>query len=246
MPVPASMRPKGPATTIYGRFAFGDLADICLLDTRQYRSHHACLTGPGASMVADCPQRHLPTRSLLGTAQETWFGEQMRGSAAQWSIVAQPTLVAEADRKPGAEHGYWMDGWDGYTESKKRLFDALAAQRNHNALVIGGDVHAFWAADLRRNVAEPRSAVVATEFVGGSITSQGSAETAIANLRAKNPHLRFGRGDKRGYGVMTLERKACSVEFRAVDDEKDASSAVRTLARFAVENGRPGVEQQSP
>jgi alkaline phosphatase D len=245
MPVRASMRPKGPNATIYGRFAFGDLAEICLLDTRQYRSHHACLPGPSAATLVDCPERHLPARSLLGTTQEVWFAEQMRASAAQWSVVAQPTLVAEVDRKAGSEHGYWMDGWDGYTASRKRLLDALATQPNRNALVVGGDMHAFWATDLRRDPAARTDRIVATEFVGGAITSQGPRPESIANALAKNPHLRYGRSDKRGYGVMTLERKGCSVEFRAVDDEKDPSSAARTLARFAVENGRPGVQPQS-
>jgi alkaline phosphatase D len=245
MPVPASMRPKGANATIYGRFAFGDLADIVLLDTRQYRSHHACLAGPSASTLVDCPERHLASRSLLGTAQETWLAGQIRASATHWSVVTQTTLVAEADRKPGAEHAYWMDGWDGYTASRSRLLDALAAKRNGNALVLGGDVHAFWAADLARTSAGSRSTVVATEFVGGSITSQGPAPATVAKLMAKNPHLRYGRGDKRGYGVLTLERKVCSVEFRAVDDEKSATSDVRTLARFAVESGRPGVQLQS-
>jgi alkaline phosphatase D len=40
-----------------------------------------------------------------------------------------------------------------------------------------------------------------------------------------------------------LDRKRCSVEFQAVDDEKNALSAVHTLARFAVDSGVPGVQQ---
>jgi alkaline phosphatase D len=242
MPVPASMRPRGPNATVYGGYTFGDLVDISVLDSRQYRAHHACLPGASAAALVDCPDRHSPSRSMLGSAQESWLEQQVRGSNAHWSVVAQQTLVAEVDRKPGAEHGYWMDGWDGYTASRKRLLETLALQRNRNALVIGGDMHAFWAADLRRNFAEPRSAIVATEFVGGAITSQGPAETAIARQVAKNPHLRYGRSDKRGYGLLTLERKGCSVEFRAVDDEKVRMSPVRTLARFAVESGAAGVQ----
>jgi len=241
MPVPASMRPKGPDATIYGRYQFGDLLDMLMLDGRQYRSHHACLTGTSASPLADCPDRGAPERSYLGAAQEQWFAGAMRNSRAQWSIVAQPTLMAEADRKPGTEHGYWMDGWDGYSASRRRTIEAMSAQPNRNALVLSGDVHAFWAADLRADFAEAKSPVVATEFVGGAITSQGASLASVANMLGKNPHLRFGRADKRGYALMTLERKRCDVEFRAVDDEKNAASAARTLANFSVEGGAPGV-----
>ena len=175
MPVPRGMRPNGPNATIYGRYRFGDLLDVTLLDGRQYRSHHACLSGTSASPLADCPDRHSPSRSFLGQAQETWFAQQMRGTSAHWSVVAQPTLMAEVDRRAGTEHGYWMDGWDGYTASRKRVLDALATQPQHNALVIGGDVHAFWAADLRQDFAVRSAPVVATEFVGGAITSEGPA-----------------------------------------------------------------------
>jgi alkaline phosphatase D len=157
-------------------------------------------------------------------------------------VVAQSTLMAEADRKPGAEHGYWMDGWDGYAASRTRVIDVLATHAQRNALVVGGDMHAFYATDLRRDFADAMSPVVATEFVGGAITSQGASPATIANLLAKNPQLRYGRADKRGYGLLTLERAQCTVEFRMVDDEKVPSSAVRTLARFAVESGRPGVQ----
>ena len=36
-------------------------------------------------------------------------------------------MMAEADRKAGPEHGYWMDGWDGYAVARGRLLDALSA-----------------------------------------------------------------------------------------------------------------------
>jgi alkaline phosphatase D len=242
MPVPRTARPSGPDARIHGRYRFGDLADIVLLDLRQYRSPHACLPGPSTSPAVDCPERHLATRSLLGTAQETWFAREMRETPATWSVVAQPTLVAEAARPVGDRRGYFMDGWDGYTASRARLLDALSTQRNRNALLIGGDVHAFFAADLRRDAAGPDSPVLATEFVGGSITSQGPSEAVISTRLAINPHLRYGRAGKRGYGLMTLDPGHCSVEFRAVDDEKVAGSAVRSLARFGVDSGRPGVQ----
>ncbi|VTU22701.1 alkaline phosphatase D family protein [Variovorax sp. PBL-E5] len=242
MPVPASARPRGASATIYGRYRFGQMLDVLLLDGRQYRSHHACLPGRSATPLVDCPERSAPGRSFLGTAQEAWFARELVRPPTQWTVIAQTTLMAEADRKGPPAHGYWMDGWDGYAAARTRLLDAVAVLRPRNPLVISGDVHAFWAADLRR---EPGAPIVATEFVGGAITSEGPSAAGVANLLAKNPHLRFGRGDKRGYALMSLDARGCAVEYRAVDDEKLAGSAVRRLARFAVEDGAPGVHIES-
>jgi len=87
--------------------------------------------------------------------------------------------------------------------------------------------------------------LVATEFVGGAITSEGPSAASVANMLAKNPHLRYGRADRRGYALMRLDERGCAVEFRAVEDEKTADSPVGTMARFSVERGAPGVHAQS-
>lgn len=237
MPVPASMRPRGPHARIHGRWRFGQMLDLFMLDGRQYRSHHACLPGRSASPLVDCSDRLDPSRTFFGAAQEAWLEAQLAVAPARWTVLAQPTLLATADRGAGLQPAYWMDGWDGYPAARERLLGALAG-RPGNALVIGGDVHAFWAADLRR---AGQDAVVATEFVGGAITSEGPSAASVAAMLARNPHLRYGRADRRGYALMALGRRGCEVEFRAVDDEKDRASAVRTLQRFAVADGAPGV-----
>jgi len=245
MPVPASMRPRGPDALIYGRHRFGRMLDLLLTDGRQYRSHHVCLSGRSASPLADCPDRLAPERSLFGAQQEAWLARELAAPPARWTVLAQPTLLAEADRKRGAEHGYWMDGWDGYAAARSRLLDALAEHKSRggNALVASGDVHAFWAADLRRGDAQ-QGPLVATEFVGGAITSEGPSAASVANMLSKNPQLRYGRADRRGYAIATLDARGATVDFRAVEDEKTADSPVGTMARFSVERGAPGVHAE--
>jgi alkaline phosphatase D len=253
MPVPERMRPRGADAVIYGRHRFGRMVDLLLTDGRQYRSHHVCLSGRSASPLADCADRFAPGRSLFGGAQEAWLARELAGPPARWTVLAQPTLLAEADRKRGPEHGYWMDGWDGYAAARTRLLNGLALNKANggSALVASGDVHAFWAADLRQDPQDAQDlqgqhvAAVATEFVGGAITSEGPSAKSVANMLAKNPHLRYGRADKRGYALVTLDAGGAAVEFRAVDDETQAGSAVRTMARFGVERGAPGVHVES-
>ena len=41
---------------------------------------------------------------------------------------------------------------------------------------------------------------------------------------------------------MDVDKQSCKVEFESVDDVKNARSAVRRLATFAVEDGVPGVK----
>jgi alkaline phosphatase D len=157
--------------------------------------------------------------------------------------VAQQTLMAEAKRRD-AEAGdrYWTDGWDGYPNARRRLLDSVVAHKVRNPVVIGGDRHAYFAADLKRDFSRPHEATIATEFVGTSITSDGPGESSIRNALASNPGLIYANADKRGYAVVELDARSLNVGFEAVDDVKDAHSAVHRLATFVVEDGAPGAK----
>ena len=135
-----------------------------------------------------------------------------------------------------------MDGWEGYPNARRRLLDSLMAHRRRNTIVIGGDRHAFFTADLKRDDARPDGPTIATEFVGTSISSDGPSEASVRKALAENPHLRYARGDKRGYATVELDTRHCTVGFEALDDVKDAASAVRRLTRFVVEDGVPGAK----
>lgn len=239
MPLPNAMQPRGPSMRLYDRYRFGDLAELQVLDDRQYRSHHACrATLTRGKLLTGCDERVDPARTMLGAEQEAWFADGMRRASARWNLVAQQTLMAEVDRGQDGQHTWWADGWDGYPAARRRLLDAVAASPVRDTLVLGGDVHSFWATDLERD-----RAVVATEFVGGSITSQGPAENAVKARLSRNPHLRYGRTGVNGYGVVTLDPKSAQVAFRSVGTVKQPSSPISTLTRFAVEPGRPGVQR---
>lgn len=243
MPLPASARPRGPSATIYERYRFGDMLDIMLLDDRQYRSAPACVNGARPGTVPDCPERTLEERTMLGRAQEAWLDTQIRTSTARWTVVAQQTLMAELGRPAEGTHRFWMDGWDGYPNARRRLLDSIATHRPRNPLVIGGDRHAFFVADLARDPAKPTAPPVATEFVGTSITSEGPGAKGLHDALAANPHVKYGRGDRRGYATVELTPARCTVGFEAVDDVKKKDGVVERLATFVVEDGAVGARQ---
>jgi len=243
MPLPASARPRGPSATIYERYRFGDLLDVMLLDDRQYRSAPACVNGARPVTVPDCPERTLEERTMLGRAQEAWLDTEIRNSKARWTVVAQQTLMAELDRPAEGAHRYWMDGWDGYPNARRRLLDSIATHRPRNPIVIGGDRHAFFVADLARDPGRPTTPPVATEFVGTSITSEGPGAKGLRDALAANPHVKYARGDRRGYATVDLTPARCTVGFEAIDDEKRKDGTVSRLATFVVEDGAVGARQ---
>jgi alkaline phosphatase D len=82
--------------------------------------------------------------------------------------------------------------------------------------------------------------VLASEFVGTSITSQGPSAERVRTLSARNPHLKYLRGDKRGYVVVDIAPTACAAHLEVVDDVADPKTGKRRLASFAVAAGKPG------
>jgi alkaline phosphatase D len=247
MPLPRRMRPAGPDMKIYTHADFGALARIHVLDDRQYRSPQACpRPGRGGSNVvfpSECPELQQPGRTLLGPQQEQWLFEGFAAAGPRWNVIAQQTIMAQVDRRPGPEQAFWTDGWDGYPVARARLLGRLADKRVANPLVIGGDVHMFAVSDLKADFDDPASPVVATEFTGTSITSQGAAPKVLETWRNENPHIRFGDSTRRGYTTMELSAKSCVARLRAVRSVTDAAAPVATLATFVVEDGRPGAQR---
>ena len=100
--------------------------------------------------------------------------------------------------------------------------------------------HCFFAGDV---APEPGGKPIATEFVGGSISSLGRPNFEIVKRQAGNPHLKFSDGETRGYGLLEITPKTCAVTFRGVGDALVLGSPIRDLARFVVEDGVAGVHR---
>ena len=236
---------------MYQRYDWGRLARFHVLDDRQYRAYEACpKPGRGGSNSVGpraCPALPDPSRSMLGREQEAWLQDGLQGSRARWNILAQQTLMAQSTQVPivGADGGrFWTDGWDGYPAARNRLLDMIRRHRPANPLVISGDVHSFFASDLQRDFNRAPSAdnpVLATEFCGTSVTSNSRPQSRTEQYLAMNPHIRYGRSDRRGFVTMDLTPQAATVLFQALDDVRDAASGIATAAAFTVPHGRPGV-----
>jgi alkaline phosphatase D len=246
LPLRAAQRPSGPGAQLYRRLDFGGMMSAVLLDDRQHRSYHACPKPgrAGANVVGDdCAERTDPKRTMLGQAQEKWFAEQMAGSAARWTVVAQQTLVSQFDENEGKGRRFWTEAWDGYEAARGRMLAAIADARAPNPLIVGGDMHTFFACDVKRDFDRPGEKTVASEFVGGSITSQALPQATLDRWKANNPHMHLAEGRRHGYGRCTLMKNRAEIAFRAVHDILRPDSGVETIAGYAVESGRPGINR---
>ena len=244
MPVPRGMLPVGPHMRIHARATYGNLASFFLVDNRQYRSPQPCQRpgrGGGSTVdAAECAELADPKRTYLGAQQEQWLEDGLASSRQRWNVIAQQTLMAQLNRAEAAGKSVWTDGWDGYPGSRRRLLEHLGAAKVSNPVVIGGDVHAFYVSQLKPDFDDPGSPVVASEFVGTSISSQHGAQDWLDKRRAANPHVLLAESRYRGYTRVEVTQKRMQVELRAMESVQTRESPCSTLATFVVEDGKPG------
>jgi alkaline phosphatase D len=242
MPLRARSLPHGPHMKLYRTVGFGRLATFQVLDTRQYRTDQ-----PNDDRPADLDDNALsPKNTILGAKQADWLKASLLRSTGTWNVLAQQVMmgmVARA-RRPGERELYSMDQWPGYAAERMKLAQFLADRRVPNPVVLTGDIHSNWVNDLRVDDRKPETPIVATEFVGTSITSGGNGPAEVEGLDAllaSNPGLRF-HNRQRGYVLCTLTPRSYTSDYRIVEDVKSPGAAVKTLKSFVVEAGKPGAQ----
>lgn len=239
MPLRRSSFPRGPDIPLYRRIHIGGLAEFNVLDTRQYRSDQPC----ARVVQLPCPAVFDPRRTILGDPQESWLLDGLAGSSATWKVLANQVPVAPVDRVEGPDVGFNMDKWNGYVADRERLLGFIRDRRIANPVVITGDAHRNWLAELKGDLRDASSESLGVEFVGTSISSGGDG--ADTNPRGEallrdNPHVKF-YNEQRGYVRCTLTPRQWRSDYRVVPFVTRPGAPVGTRASFVMEAGRPGV-----
>jgi len=242
MPVRLHALPRGPDVLAYRAFRFGNLANMAVLDTRQYRSHRAC-----AQLFDSCKQADAPDRTMLGVAQERWLADILRAGAGTWQILAQQVLFSRLDWRSfpghrGSQLQFRMDAWDGASAGRRRVLEILRETRAANPVVLTGDAHKAMAFEVKE-ADDPNSPAKAVEFLATSISSGGDGNRSVKNADAifgQNPQLKF-LGNERGYTRHVVTAKRWQADYRAVPKVTKRDEAVVTRKSFVVEAGRPGL-----
>jgi alkaline phosphatase D len=160
-------------------------------------------------------------------------------------VLAQQVFFAQRDYEAGPLQAFSMDAWDGYVASRDRILGGIAERRAANPVVLTGDVHQHWAADLKADFDDPDSETLGSELVCSSITSggDGSAGSPPANrvVFAESPHVKYN-DNRRGYVRCQVDRKQWKADFRVVPYVKRPGAPVATDKSFVIEAGRPGLQ----
>ena len=230
---------------IYQQLAVGDLLQLVLLDGRQYRTPRACVDpARWRSTLKACPDAAAPDRSMLGSDQEYWLGVTLDRSVTRWQTIVQPSMFAHFFQKtPQGEYGAYQDGWSAYPAARQMILDRLSRRAKQDVVILGGDMHSFFANDVRADWSKPDSPLVAAEFISGSITTHNYNYDRWTRIIAEpeNAHIKFFDDRVHGWGACDIGRDRWSVEFRAGSVwTRDPTFA--TLKRFTVEHGRAGVQ----
>jgi alkaline phosphatase D len=246
MPITPMRLPHDAQLRIYDQYSVGNLVQIFMTDARQYRSPAPCYgppkNVPGRVITPDeCPELFDDSRSMFGKTQEAWLYQGMAHSTARWNVIGQSVLMARMRRRnPAGEPLYWTDDWNGFPASRQRLLQHVHDSKLRNPVVLGGDVHAFFTNDLKLDFDDATAPVVATEFVGTSISSKAGFDYTAA--LPDNPHVHFFDGSVRGYVSMHLKKSQLVTRYQAISDPRDPQATLRTLKEFTVEDGQPGAQ----
>ncbi|UGT57257.1 alkaline phosphatase D family protein [Nocardia asteroides] len=241
-PMRLAQLPVGPSVHLHRRYGFGDLAEFTMIDTRQYRTPQACGDG---SAVLDCADRYATDRTILGAAQRDWLVDGLAGSPARWQVLGNQVAMAQSDYDPGPALLLGTDAWDGYIADRNTVLGTAADRAAGNLVVITGDRHENYVADLRRDYTVPESLVVATEFTGTSISTGGDGADVTDGgraLLAANPDIKF-HNRQRGYARVELDHRQWRTDFRVVPYVTRPGAPVSTRASFVVQDGVPGAIQ---
>ncbi|HEU5469160.1 MAG TPA: alkaline phosphatase D family protein [Actinophytocola sp.] len=237
MPLRSSARPRGIDMRLYRRFAWGGLATFHMLDTRQYRDDQAC----GDGTRVNCAERLDPARTITGAEQERWLADGLARSRARWDVLGQQVFFAQRDLRAGVDQGFSMDAWDGYRASRDRVAAMLGGTRN--GVVLTGDVHRHYAADLKANPDQPDSPGVGVELVATSITSGGDGDEGTnPTVRTENPHIKFYK-NRRGYVRTRFTPTELRADFQILPAVRTPDAPSSTAASFTVADRDPTLHQ---
>ena len=242
MPIRLPVGRQGPDMPIHRRLRFGKLMEMNVLDTRQYRSDQAC----GDGRKVSCAEHQDSGRTLLGSAQKNWLFNSLETADATWNVLAQQIMMAGLRSRGEFDEQLWpMDIWDGYPHERRELLEALRDTGIANPVVITGDIHSNWAADLKLDFDNPNSQIVGSEFVGTSISSGGDGSDMTdygAALLDNNPHVKF-YNSQRGYVSVTLTPDLWRSDYKVLPGVTEAGAPISVRKTFVTEAGSPGVQE---
>jgi len=192
---------------LYRRARWGRLAELFILDTRQYRTDNSRPDGPD--------------KTMLGALQREWLLAGLAGSAAVWKLVASSVSLSIPTGRHARDS--WANGstrFDpggsptGFEHELGVIVEELAKRRVRNVVWLVADVHR---AEVIRHA--PRPGLVFHELVAGPLSaSHGGPGWLDETLR---PTRLYGEGGFDNFGELRIAEAGLTVRIL------DAAGGVR-------------------
>jgi len=227
--------PTTASLRLYRSFQWGELLDLVVLDTRQYRDEQPC--DQPSDLGAPCDARSDPGRTMLGAPQKRWLQRELQRSAATWTVLANQVVMTPMPIGPVLN----LDQWDGYSADRSQVLGWLGGV--DNPVVITGDIHANGVADLVDEGA--RGGTVGTELVGTSISSDFPAALAAVaeKLIGELPQVKWVDARHRGYVRCRLTADQLRADYRMVTSTTEPKADITTTRSWVIEAGRRGARE---
>ncbi len=226
----------GARNRLYRAVRFGRHVDLIMLDERQYRADQPC----GDAVAPPCAEYEQP-RTLLGSPQKAFLKRALETSTATWRLIGNEVAVMPVKTGPNTYFTY--DFWHGYPGERREILEHIKAKAIKDVVFLTGDIHTFATGDVE--ITE-NGEKVATEIIGGSITSLALGEGDIdlgggvilkgndANpntspgvidaLKGFNPWVDYAEFDHHGYVVVEAGPKDLKATLRRIDTIKKRSA----------------------
>ncbi|MEV5541612.1 alkaline phosphatase D family protein [Saccharopolyspora shandongensis] len=123
--------------------------------------------------------------------------------------------------------------------NRDRIAGAMADSAVRNGVVLTGDVHRHWAAEIKRTHDDPESRAVGTEFITTSVTSGGDGnDDGNGDVLKENPHVKF-YANRRGYVRTKFTEAELRADYRVLPYVSKKDAPAETAKSFVVEDGNP-------
>ena len=184
---------RDPDDRTYRSIRWGNLTEMLLLDTRQYRDPEVPANATFAGLLdaqdTTAPpgeQMFAPGRTTLGETQLHWLKQRLATTQAKWKIMGSsydmapwklvdfdtPELRAE-DPDLQKNGGIYVsnEAWDDYQDERRKLMRHIESENISNVLVSAGHTHVYKASNIHPDSDDANSPITAMEFVTGSLTA---------------------------------------------------------------------------
>lgn len=245
------------STRLYRSLHWGKLAELMVLDQRQYRD-----PAPNRGFTWTVPEMNDDRRTMLGEAQRDWLFERLASTDASWKLIGSPLMIAPlrsvglpagaalARLLPGRfghrNPGLYLNPlqWDGYQAERLKLLTHIDSNQIKDVVALSGDIHGWFVSELATDFDDPDLDPVMVEFVGSSVTTSNWRETTglpmnpiMAGMRRQNPFMRFIDTDSHGHLLVEIHQDRMNVALVSPVTVKQPVSQMRTIKQFEVLRG---------